>query len=250
MLQRDSFKKRLQADEDVYLHEFLYPLMQGYDSVMIRSDVELGGTDQTFNNLVGRDIQRAYGQNPQVVITMPILVGLDGKEKMSKSKGNYIGVTDEPGDMFGKVMSISDDMMENYFSLLTDLPTEKIVELVNPDTTHPKEAKVLLGKTIVAQFYDDSTADIAAAEFDKVFAQGELPEDIPEIQIPAQPIPAAKLLLHCKLVPSTSEAKRKIKQSAVSIDGTKINDPNMQITPAAGLVIQVGKRKFARLKVK
>ncbi|MHC4762526.1 MAG: tyrosine--tRNA ligase [Planctomycetota bacterium] len=137
MLQRDSFKKRLQADEDVYMHEFLYPLMQGYDSVIVKSDVELGGTDQTFNNLVGRDIQRAYGQSPQVVITMPILVGLDGKEKMSKSKGNYIGVTDEPNDMFGKVMSISDDMMENYFTLLTDLPVERIAELVNPAKTHP-----------------------------------------------------------------------------------------------------------------
>jgi len=138
MLQRDTFKKRLQADVDVYTHEFLYPLMQGYDSVMIKSDVELGGTDQTFNNLVGRDIQKAYGQPPQVVITMPILVGLDGKEKMSKSKDNYIGVTDEPKDMFGKVMSISDDMMENYFTLLSDLPIEKIAELISPDKTHPK----------------------------------------------------------------------------------------------------------------
>ena len=152
MLQRDTFKKRLQANVDVYTHEFLYPLMQGYDSVMVESDVELGGTDQTFNNLVGRDIQKAYGQKPQIVITMPILVGLDGKEKMSKSKNNYIGVTDEPNDMFGKVMSISDDMMENYFTLLTDLPTEKTAELVNPDKTHPKHAKVLLGKTIVSQF--------------------------------------------------------------------------------------------------
>ncbi len=161
MLQRDSFKKRLQADEDVYMHEFLYPLMQGYDSVVVQSDVELGGTDQTFNNLIGRDIQRAYGQSPQVVITMPILVGLDGREKMSKSKGNYIGVTDEPNDMFGKVMSISDEMMENYFTLLTDLSADKIAELVNPDRTHPKEAKVLLGKTIVAQFYNDATAQLA-----------------------------------------------------------------------------------------
>ena len=145
MLQRDTFKKRLEANVDVYTHEFLYPLMQGYDSAMIESDVELGGTDQTFNNLVGRDIQKAYDQKPQIVITMPILVGLDGKEKMSKSKGNYIGVTDEPNDMFGKVMSISDDMMENYFTLLTDLPTDKISELVNSEKTHPKESKVILG---------------------------------------------------------------------------------------------------------
>jgi tyrosyl-tRNA synthetase len=250
MLQRDSIKLRLDADQDVYTHEFLYPLMQGYDSVMVKSDVELGGTDQTFNNLVGRDIQRAYGQSPQVVLTTPILVGLDGKEKMSKSKSNYIGVTDSPAEMFGKVMSISDDMMENYFTLLTDFPMDKIAELVNPDKTHPKEAKVLLGKTIVAQFYDRTAAEAAAAEFDRVFAQKNLPDEIPQVQIPAQPIAASKLILACKLVPSGSEAKRMIKQGAVEIDGTKIDDPNAEIAPKDGMVIQVGKRKFARLKVK
>jgi len=250
MLQRDSFKLRLDADQDVYTHEFLYPLMQGYDSVMVKSDVELGGTDQTFNNLVGRDIQRAYGQPPQVVITTPILVGLDGKEKMSKSKGNYIGVTDSPTDMFGKVMSISDDMMENYFTLLTDFPMDRIADLVNPDGTHPKEAKILLGKTIVTQFYDRTVAEAAAAEFDRVFAQKNLPDEIPQVQISPQPIAASKLLLACKLVPSGSEAKRMITQGAVEIDGTKIDDPNAEITPKDSMVIQVGKRKFARLKVK
>ena len=249
MLQRDTFKKRLQADVDVYTHEFLYPLMQGYDSVMIKSDVELGGTDQTFNNLVGRDIQKAYGQKPQIVITMPILVGLDGNEKMSKSKGNYIGVTDEPNDMFGKIMSISDDMMENYFTLLTDRTIEQIEELVNPDKTHPKQAKVLLGKTIVGQFYNESAAQAAAAEFDKVFAQGQLPEEIPDVDIPAEPIAASKLLLHCKLVSSGGEAKRMIKQSAAVIDGKKLNDPHAEITPKDDMIIRVGKRKFARLKV-
>ena len=249
MLQRDTFKKRLQADVDVYTHEFLYPLMQGYDSVMIESDVELGGTDQTFNNLVGRDIQKGYGQQPQIVITMPILVGLDGKEKMSKSKGNYIGVTDEPNDMFGKVMSISDDLMENYFTLLTDLPAEKIAELVDPAKTHPKEAKVLLGKMIVSQFYDKAAAEAAAAEFDKVFAQGQLPDDIPEITLPAKVISIKQLLLACKLVETGGEAKRMIKQSAASIDGEKLTDPNAEITPKDGSVIRVGKRKFARLKV-
>ena len=247
MLQRDTFKKRLQAEVDVYTHEFLYPLMQGYDSVMIHSDVELGGTDQTFNNLVGRDIQKGYDQQPQVVITMPILVGLDGQEKMSKSKGNYIGVTDEPNDMFGKVMSISDDMMENYFTLLTSLATEEITDLVDPDKTHPKQAKVLLGKTIVAQFHGDNAAGSAAAEFDKVFARGQLPDDIAEIEIAAQSIAASKLLLHCKLVSSGGEAKRMIKQSAASIDGEKLSDPNAEITPKDGAVIRVGKRKFARL---
>jgi tyrosyl-tRNA synthetase len=249
MLQRDTFKKRLQADVDVYTHEFLYPLMQGYDSVMIESDVELGGTDQTFNNLVGRDIQKGYRQQPQIVITMPILVGLDGKEKMSKSKGNYIGVTDEPNDMFGKVMSISDDMMENYFTLLTDLSTEEIAELVDPGKTHPKEAKVLLGKTIVGQFHGEAAADSAAAEFDKVFAQKQLPDEIPEVELPVEPISVKQLLLTCKLVETGGEAKRMCTQSAVSIDGKKTTDPNAQITPSDGMTIQVGKRRFARLKM-
>jgi tyrosyl-tRNA synthetase len=250
MLERDTFEVRHKKGEPIGVHEFMYPLMQGYDSVMIKSDFELGGTDQTFNNLLGRDLQRLNGQKPQVVITMPILVGLDGKEKMSKSKGNFIGVTDEPNDMFGKVMSISDDMMENYFTLLTDLPNEKIAELVDPKKTHPKEAKVLLGKTIVSQFYDGQTAQLAAAEFDKVFAQGQLPDEIPEVKIVAEPITASKLLLHCKLVSSGGEAKRMIKQSAVCIDGEKISDPNAEITPKEGMVIQVGKRRFARLKIK
>jgi tyrosyl-tRNA synthetase len=249
MLQRDTFKKRLQADVDVYTHEFLYPLMQGYDSVMIRSDVELGGTDQTFNNLVGRDIQKGYGQPPQVVITMPILVGLDGTEKMSKSKGNYIGVTDEPNDMFGKVMSISDEMMENYFTLLTDLSAERVTELVNPDKTHPKEAKILLGKMIVSQFYGQAAADDAAAQFDKVFAQGQLPDDMPEFTLPAEAISVKQLLLACKLVETGGEAKRMCAQSAVSIDGGRMTDPNAQITPIGGMTIQVGKRKFARIAI-
>ena len=248
MLQRDTFKKRMQADVDVYTHEFLYPLMQGYDSVMIESDVELGGTDQTFNNLVGRDIQKGYGQQPQIVITMPILVGLDGKEKMSKSKGNYIGVTDEPNDMFGKVMSISDDMMENYFTLLTDLSAEKISELVDPDKTHPKEAKVLLGKMIVSQFYSEAAAGAAAAEFDKVFAHGQLPDEIPEFTLPSEPLSVKQLLLTCKLVETGGEAKRLCAQSAVSVGGKKVSDPNAQITPTDGMAIQVGKRRFARIK--
>jgi tyrosyl-tRNA synthetase len=210
MLERDTFELRYKKSDPIGVHEFLYPLMQGYDSVIIKSDVELGGTDQTFNNLVGRDIQRAYGQPPQIVITTPILVGLDGKEKMSKSKDNYIGVTDEPNDMFGKVMSISDDMMENYFTLLTDLEAGKIAELVNPDKTHPRDAKVLLAKTIVAQFYDKTTAQLAAAEFDKVFAQKQLPDDIPQVVVPATPCSTTKILVQTLLVPSSSEAKRMI----------------------------------------
>ena len=249
MLQRDTFKKRLQADVDVYTHEFLYPLMQGYDSVMIQSDVELGGTDQTFNNLVGRDIQKGYDQPPQIVITMPILVGLDGREKMSKSKGNYIGVTDEPNDMFGKVMSISDEMMENYFTLLTDVPAEQIATLIDPAKTHPKEAKVLLGKTIVSQFYDEAAAEAAAAEFDKVFAQGQLPDEISEFALSSEAISLKQLLLACKLVETGGEAKRMCAQSAVSVDGKKIPDPNARINPTDGMTIQVGKRRFAKLAV-
>jgi tyrosyl-tRNA synthetase len=250
MLQRDSFKLRLQNDIDVYTHEFLYPLMQGYDSVVIQSDVELGGTDQTFNNLVGRDIQKAYDQAQQIVITMPILVGLDGVEKMSKSKGNYIGVTDEPHDMFGKVMSISDEMMENYYTLLTDLPMDRIKALIDPAQTHPKEAKVFLGKTIVATFYDKETAAAAAAHFDKVFKQKELPDDMPVVTLPAEPVMAAKLLLACNLVESGGEGKRMIKQGGVSINERRISDPNESIVPTDGMVVQVGRRRFARIAVK
>ena len=249
MLERDTFELRYRKGDPIGVHEFLYPLMQGYDSVMIHSDVELGGTDQTFNNLVGRDLQRVSGQSPQVVITVPILVGLDGKEKMSKSKGNYVGVTDGPNNMFGKIMSISDAMMDNYFTLLTDLSPERITELTSPEKTHPKEAKVLLGKTIVTQFYGQAAAEAAAAEFDKVFAKGQLPDDMPQVQLPAQPIMASKLLLACNLVASGGEGKRMIGQSAVSIDGNRISDPNSEITPKDGMVIQVGKRKFARLRV-
>jgi tyrosyl-tRNA synthetase len=250
MLERDTFEVRHKRGDPIGVHEFLYPLMQGYDSVMIKSDIELGGTDQTFNNLVGRDIQRAHGQPPQVVITMPILVGLDGKEKMSKSKDNYIGVTDEPNDMFGKVMSISDDMMENYFTLLTNLDTGKITDLVDPEKTHPKEAKVLLGKMIVTQFYNEATAETAAAEFEKVFAQGQLPDEIPEVLITDTTVSVKQLLLSCKLVETGGEAKRMVSQGAVTIAGNKAKDPNAEITPTDDMVIRVGKRRFAKLKLK
>ena len=249
MLERDTFEIRYKAGDAISMHEFLYPLMQGYDSVMIKADVELGGTDQTFNNLVGRDLQRINGQKPQIVITMPILVGLDGKEKMSKSKGNYIGVTDEPKDMFGKIMSISDDMMENYFTLLTDIPADKIKELISPQKTHPKEAKVLLGKTIIKQFYNEAAAETAAAEFEKVFAQKQTPQDMPEVKISKEPVTAAKLLLNCKLVATGGEAKRLIAQGGVTINGEKISDPNKSITPANGMIVRAGKLKFAKLSV-
>ncbi len=250
MLERDTFELRYRKGDPIGVHEFLYPLMQGYDSVMIRSDVELGGTDQTFNNLVGRDLQRLDNQPPQIVITTPILVGLDGKEKMSKSKGNYVGVTDDPADMFGKLMSISDDLMENYYTLLTDLPLERIAELTNPDKTHPKEAKVLLGKTIVAQFHGRAAADAAAAEFDKIFAQGQLPDEMPAIELTEVPINLKQLLMVCALVETGGEAKRLCAQGGVSIDGQKVTDPSTDIVPRDGMVLQVGKRRFARLRVK
>jgi tyrosyl-tRNA synthetase len=249
MLERDTFEIRYKAGDAISMHEFLYPLMQGYDSVMVKADVELGGTDQTFNNLVGRDLQRINNQKPQIVITMPILVGLDGIEKMSKSKGNYIGVTDSPKDMFGKIMSISDEMMENYYTLLTDMPREKIAELTNPDKTHPKEAKILLGKTIVAQFYDEAKAESAAEEFEKVFAQKQVPKDMPVVKISKEPIAAAKLLLKCSLVSTGGEGKRLIAQGGLTINGEKITDQNKLITPANGMVVRAGKLKFAKLSV-
>ena len=249
MLERDTFELRYKAGDPIGIHEFLYPLMQGYDSVMIRSDVELGGTDQTFNNLVGRDLQRLHDQPPQIVITMPILVGLDGKEKMSKSKGNYVGVTDAPNEMFGKIMSISDEMMADYFTLLTDLSGEKIATLTDPSRTHPKEAKVTLGKTVVTQFYGPELADMAAAEFDKVFAQGQLPDEIPEFALPGEPISIKQLLTTCRLVDTGGEAKRMVMQGGVSIDGQKATDPNATTTPTDGMVVQVGKRRFARIRV-
>ena len=250
MLERDTFEIRYKKGDPIGVHEFLYPLMQGYDSVAIKSDVELGGTDQTYNNLVGRDLQRLDGQKPQIVITMPILVGLDGVQKMSKSKGNYIGVTDAPSDMFGKTMSIPDELMENYFTLLTDIPADEIAVLCDASKTHPKEAKVKLGKLIVEQFYDANAAEAAAAEFEKVFAQNQLPDDMPEVQTPAEPIMASKLLLHCGLVESGGEAKRMCKQGGVKINDEKIADPSQEIAPADGMVVQVGKRKFAKLKIK
>ena len=250
MLERDTFELRYKKGDPIGIHEFLYPLMQGHDSVAIESDVELGGTDQTFNNLVGRDLQRMAGQPAQIVITMPILVGLDGVQKMSKSKGNYIGVTDKPSDMFGKTMSIPDNLMENYYTLLTDVPAEKIKELVDSSRTHPKQAKVQLGKRIVEQFYGKEAAEAAAAEFDKVFAQNQMPDEMPVIEIGADAIMAAKLLVQCGLVETGGEAKRMIQQGGLRINDEKIDDPNRQILPADGMVVQVGKRKFAKLKVK
>ena len=249
MIQRDSFKTRLDAGEDVFLHEMLYPIMQGYDSVCIESDVELGGTDQTFNNLVGRDLQKASGQKPQIVLVMPILVGLDGTEKMSKSKGNYIGVTDEPNDMFGKVMSIPDELMGNYFTLLTDLPAGRIAIFTDPSQTHPRAAKADLGKMIVAQYHGQTAAESAAEEFDRVFKQHDVPADMPEIAVPAGPIGIVELICLAQFAESRGQAKRLVKQGAVSIDARNIASIDAPVEPVDGQVLKVGKRRFGQLKV-
>jgi len=249
MLQRDTFKKRLAANEDVFLHEFLYPLMQGYDSVCVQADVELGGTDQTFNNLVGRDLQKAHGLPQQVVIIMPILVGLDGVEKMSKSKGNYIGVTDPPNDMFGKVMSIPDSLMENYLTLLTDLPLEQIRKMIDPSRTHPRQAKAALGRMIVEKFHGQQAAESAAEEFDRVFKERQAPSDMPLVRVGAGAVNIVELVFQAGFAKSKSDARRLVQQGAVSIDERTISDPDASVQPSAAQVLRVGKRRFARISV-
>ena len=250
MIQRESFRNRLAAEQDVFLHEMLYPIMQGYDSVCIEADVELGGNDQTFNNLVGRDLQKAYGQPPQIVLIMPILAGTDGVEKMSKSKGNYIGITDGPNDMFGKVMSIPDTLMENYFTLLTDVPSEQVAAMVAPDETHPRKAKAELGRLIVSRYYGPEGADAAKAEFDRVFSERNAPSDMPEIAVSGWKIGIVDLVTSAGFAVSKGEARRLIRQNAVSIAGEKITDINAQVEVADGQVLKVGKRRFAKITVK
>jgi tyrosyl-tRNA synthetase len=211
--------------------------------------VELGGTDQTFNNLVGRDLQKASGQKPQIVIVMPILVGLDGVQKMSKSKGNYIGVTDEPNDMFGKVMSIPDELMSNYFTLLTDLPETQIAVLTDPSQTHPRQAKGELGKMIVDQYHGAGSGQAASDEFDRIFKKHDVPTDMPEIELPSEPIGIVDLICLANFADSRGAAKRLVKQGGVSIDGDKVASLDTQIEPTDGQVLKVGKRKFGQLKV-
>ncbi len=249
MMERDTFEIRYKAGVPIGVHEFFYPLMQGYDSVCIESDVELGGTDQTFNNLVGRDLQGNAGQPPQIVMIMPILVGLDGSDKMSKSKGNYIGVDDAPNDMFGKVMSIPDGLMRNYYTLLTDVPADEIDVLVDPSKTHPRQAKVRLGKIIVETYHDAQAATSAAAEFDRVFTQRNLPSDMPEIPVESSPVWIVELVTTAGFAKSNGEARRLIKQSAVSLDDEKITDVDAQVQVETGQVLKVGKRRFGRIVV-
>jgi tyrosyl-tRNA synthetase len=247
MMERDTFELRFKAGEPIGVHEFLYPLMQGYDSVCVSADVELGGTDQTFNNLVGRGMQEKAGQKPQIVLIMPILVGLDGTEKMSKSKGNYIGITDEPNDMFGKVMSIPDSLMANYYTLLTDVPADEVAVLCDGEQTHPRQAKAKLGQLIVEQYYGSEAAQAAEAEFSRIFSDGANPTDMPEIPVPAGGVKLVDLMVSAGFAKSKGEARRLISQNAVSIDDTKITDVETVVTPDSGEVLKVGKRRFGKL---
>jgi len=251
MLERDDFSKRFKAEKPIGIHEFLYPLIQGYDSVAIMADVELGGTDQKFNLLVGRDMQRIFNQEPQVVITMPLLEGLDGEDKMSKSLGNYVGITESPKEIFGKIMSISDQLMERYYELLSDISKEELEDIKN-GKVHPMEAKQKLAKEIVARFHSIADAEKAEADFLRQFRFRQVPTDIPEVKIKCtegKPIWIGNLLKTINAVPSTSEARRKIREGAVRIDGEKIEDEEMELSAGREVLIQVGKRKFYRVRV-
>ena len=250
MMERDTFALRLQKEIPIGLHEFLYPLIQAYDSVCVRADVELGGSDQTFNNLCGRDIQRAYDQRPQVVVIMPLLAGLDGTEKMSKSKGNYVGIADEPNDMFGKVMSMPDKLMGNYFALLTDLPADEISRLVDADKTHPRQAKATLARSIVVTYHGAEAAEAAAAEFDRVFSRRQIPSEMPEILLPSTgtKMGIVELVVRAGFASSNSEAGRLVKQNAVSVDGEKIAGIDTVVSVKAGQILRVGRRKFGRIR--
>ncbi|WP_201327247.1 tyrosine--tRNA ligase [Thermotomaculum hydrothermale] len=253
ILERDDFSNRLKENRPIALHELLYPLCQGYDSVALKCDVELGGTDQTFNLLVGRDLMREYGLEPQVVMTMPILEGLDGIEKMSKSLGNYVGINEPPKEMFGKLMSISDDLMFKYYELLTDMTLKEIEQLkkdVKEGKRHPKDVKKQLAKMIISDFHSKEDADKAEEEFERVFAKKQLPDDMPEINIDKGEYPFARFLADNGLASSASEAKRLIKQGGVSINGEKVSDPSFVFNPSEGeYIIKVGKRRFAKVKV-
>jgi tyrosyl-tRNA synthetase len=247
MLERDDFTKRYRGGVPISVHEFLYPLMQGYDSVALQSDLELGGTDQKFNLLVGRELQKEYGQEPQCILTMPLLVGLDGVEKMSKSKGNYIGINEPANEMFGKVMSISDELMWSYFTLLSFRPMAEI-DLMKQEVAagrNPRDCKVLLGQEIVARFHSQAAAEKALEDFNHR-AKGGVPDDIPALELTGAPLGIAALLKAANLAPSTSEANRNIDQHGVRIDGTVVSDKTLKLEPGT-YVVQVGKRRFAKV---
>ena len=249
MLERDDFTKRYKGGIPISVHEFLYPLMQGYDSVALRSDLELGGTDQKFNLLVGRELQKEYGQEAQCILTMPLLVGTDGVDKMSKSKNNYIGISEAPSEMFGKLMSISDELMWSYFTLLSFKPLDEIAAMKSEVAAgrNPRDFKVALGQEIVARFHDTSAADKALEDFNHR-AKGGVPDEIPEVSLSGSPMGVGQFLKQANLVPSTSEAMRNIEQGGVKIDGQTITDKAIKIE-AGTYVVQVGKRRFAKVNL-
>jgi tyrosyl-tRNA synthetase len=247
MMERDDFTKRYKSGTPISVHEFLYPLMQGYDSVALKSDLELGGTDQKFNLLVGRELQKDYGQEPQCILTMPLLEGLDGVEKMSKSKNNYIGITEAPNMMFGKLMSISDVMMWRYYELLSFRSIADIARLKEQvdGGSNPRDAKVELAKEIVTRFHSAQAADDALADFVNR-SRGGIPDDVPEVAVAGAPLGVAHLLKQTGLCASTSEAMRMVDQGGVRIDGNVVSDKALKLE-AGTFVLQVGKRKFARV---
>jgi len=253
MLERDDFSKRYSANQSIAIHEFLYPLIQGYDSVAMKADVELGGTDQKFNLLVGRELQKHYGQRPQTILTMPILEGLDGVQKMSKSLDNYIGISEPPEEMFGKLMSISDELMWRWFELLSFRSIDDIARLKRKvdEGANPRDIKFQLGREIVARFHDQAAAEAAQAAFIARFQQGALPDDMPEItlQAPDGGLGIATLIRSAGLAGSNSEAFRMIQQGAVRCDGERIEARDLVIAPGRTHVIQVGKRRFARVTI-
>ncbi|PZD93819.1 tyrosine--tRNA ligase [Paenibacillus sambharensis] len=256
MLERDDFTKRYQSGQPISIHEFFYPLMQGYDSVALDCDIELGGTDQKFNLLMGRTLQKEYGKQTQAAIMLPLLEGLDGVNKMSKSLGNYIGIDEAPNEIYGKSMSIPDELMAKYYELATDLSNEELQQLkagLENGTVHPRDAKMNLAKTFVRMYHGEEAAQAAEQHFVTVFQQRALPDDIAEVEVPAAEledgqIRIVKLLTVLGLQSSGSEARRSVQQGAVKINEEKIDDPNAAITPKSGDVIQVGKRKFAKIK--
>jgi len=252
MLERDDFKKRFENQQPISIHEFMYPLVQGYDSVALKADVELGGTDQLFNLLMGRELQKSAGQPPQVVMTMPLLEGLDGVNKMSKSLGNYIGITDSADDIYGKVLSVSDALMYRYYHLLSDLSVEAIDGLKNgveSGTLHPKEVKKKLARELTARYYGDEEAVKAEENFERVFKQHGVPDEIPEKVIAAgDAIWLPRLLVDTEMVTGTGEARRMIKQNAVSLDDVKVDDDTMIVDTRGEILIKVGKRRFCKVR--
>ena len=253
MLERDDFKKRYEGGQSISIHEFLYPLVQGYDSVALEADVELGGTDQKFNLLVGRQLQQAWEQRPQVVLTMPLLEGLDGVNKMSKSLNNYVGITEPPGEMFGKLMSVSDELMWRYFELLSFRTATQIDALRQQvaDGANPRDIKFELGLELVGRFHGEAAATVARDGFIQQFQYNQVPEDMPEVRLeaPGGALGIANLLREAGLVASNGEAFRMIKQGAVRLDGERIEDRSLEIPAGTTHVCQVGKRKFARVEL-